>query len=326
MAPTTCRNLAETLLDQLQKCHVLGQQPDITFEHDRVHSEHECLHFAIFQVFGAKSNLCEYCTTVRSTGAELQPMSLRDLIVDIKNDLKLAEKQREDFTEMTKHASLRLKNAWMKKVELKKELIPLEEEKEQMEVKLERAEKRLEDLRLAIESSEHRKFKCAMEVESGRRDEAELTQSIVEAKRWHKEMFQLLTTKLSECSQLGFHHRYLKEKSDEDRVRIVNLEDRLHLLHKKKNYAMMNRKDNGSVKNAAIIEQYEDDIEGSRKRWARARQKLERLSIQKERLLEKLYDLRQTRRDMDTQLQGVRRVRENLRSPLHPHRPVQHYR
>ncbi len=266
---------------------------------------------------------------MRSAGEELQPSSLRDVIVSIKHEIQQSQQIIAVSNERKQAASQRWRIAYTKQGQLRKTLWTLDERRQRAEAKLEAAEKRLDLLSKSRRITEENRTKCKYDAEELKRNEELVSKGIELARKFNVDMMQELSAKLALLSQRGYHHRFVDEKCEADRLKIFDLEEQLVFMKKRFAHFTSQAEENRrarKVKTSAMMEQIEDDMEVARKRAARAKNKILKLEIDVNNLSSELEWHRDRRIDVIDQLENAKRIVENEARKIYSHNPVQYYR
>jgi len=263
---------------------------------------------------------------VRSVGNELQPASLREVIVELKSEIQFYEKEEMRLKEAREVASKRLKSARWKQRELKQKMFVGEERRDRVEDKIAVAEKRLDSICGSLQSSLDRRDWIDTRKKGVEDQSSELEMKIMQAKKWGQTIWTQLSEKLAERSQRHYHYSFVESEAEKSQAKIRSLEDHLGILKQKKEIILKHgaAKKSANMKNKALIEQMEDDIKKSIERCSLANQHYITLKLYRDSLIAEAENVREMRRDIDDQLKGALRRKENR--IINPSYRVQYYR
>ena len=270
--------------------------------------------------------MCRHCANVRSVGDELQPTSLREIIVELKSDIQFYEKEEARLKEENQIALKRLRVARWKQNELKKKIFSKEERRDRIEEKIKAAEQRTERINEHLRNNQDG-INWIDAKKRGFRDESlELELRIKQAKNWGQQIWRQLTEKLAERSQRYYHCGFVQSKADKIRDKMNRLEDQLGMLKEKREVLLKHgaAKKSSLMKNRALMEQREDDIKKAIDRCSISNQQYTTLKLYKDSLVAETENIKEMRRDIDDQLRGVLRTRENR--IINPSYRIQYYR
>ena len=250
---------------------------------------------------------------MRSIGEELQPTSLRDVILQLKSDIQFYEREEKRLKGEREVASKRLKVARWKQNELKQKIFREEERRDRLDDKLKEAEKRKEKLSEYLQGSQDRIDRIDANKKSIADRSSELEMRVEQAKTWGQQIWHQLSRKLAERSQKHYHCTFVQSKAENIKSRIVGLEEHLGILKEKREMLLRHgaAKKSSVVKNRALIEQMEDDIKKSIERCSFANQQYLTMKLYKDSLTAETDNIRDMRRDLDDQMRSALRTREN---------------
>eukprot|EP00794_Sanderia_malayensis_P016682 gene16682-18376_t len=262
---------------------------------------------AIIGVNGRGTMLCNYCTTVRSTGEELEPRSLRELIISIKHDIQQENSRTNQLIALKEDALMRWKTAYGRQREVRKDLVEIEEKNQRLEQRLENAENRLKMINSNLKTIEENKSQLKGNERDRKQNEEWLTNEVEKARKRNKIMMQELSKKLSFLSQRGLHLRFIQDKSDSSRLRIIDLENDIELLRRRKEFIISQGKAAASnrIREFALIEQLQDDIMICNRRSEKAKSKIYQYEIRKDDLIGEIEYQRERRREAIDHLQSA---------------------
>lgn len=250
---------------------------------------------------------------MRSSGEELQPTSLRDVIAEMKSDINFFEREEKRLKEEREIASRRLKVAKWKLNGLKQKIFQVEERRDRLESKISEGERRTEVL-VKLHRSNEERMNWIDERKKGvvSRSE-EFYMKITHTKKCGQQIWTKLSGKLAERSQKHYHCSFLESKAENVKSRIASLEEHLGILKEKKELILKHNvaKRSSMLKNKAMIEQMEDDTKKSLERCSFANQQYLTMKLYKDNLIAETDNLREMRRDLDDQLRALLRAREN---------------
>ena len=246
--------------------------------------------------------------------------------MELKSDITYADNQTKKFNELKQAASVRVKTARWKQAELKQKIYEIEEKRDRIEDKITAAEKRLDDKLQMARRIDEVKFKYDANVEDTKLRLVEEEAKLMHAKKWGKEIWSELSTKLAKRSQLHYHVQFIEEKTNGFKMKISNLEEQLQILNEKRQNVTREEGPRrlAAAKKEALIEQYEDDIERLKEKRALSEQHFLTMMIYKDSLTKEISSLREQRRELEDQLGNALRIREN--KIIRPNLPQQFYR
>ena len=263
---------------------------------------------------------------MRSLGDELQPTSLRDVVIDLKSDIQFYEKEERRLKEENEIILKRLRVARWKQSELRKKIVTEEERRGRMEDKIEAAEKRLDTINERLRNCQDGIDLIDSKKRGFQDQSTELELRIRQAKEWGQQIWRQLSEKLTERSQKHYHCNFVQSKADTIEVRMNGYEEQLGILKEKKEMLLKHgtTKESSSIKYRALIEQMEDDIKKSIQRCSLANQQYISLKVYKDSLIAETENMKEMRRDINDRLIGALRTRENR--IINPGYRVQYYR
>ena len=263
---------------------------------------------------------------MRSVGNELQPASLREVIVELKSEIQFYEKEEIRLKEAREVASKRLKSARWKQRDLKQKIFLGEEKRDRVEDKIAVAEKRIDSICASLKSSLDRRDWIDTRKRGVEDQSAELEMKVMQAKKWGQTAWKQLSEKLAERSQRHYHNSFVESEAEKSQAKIRSLEDHLGILQQKKEMILKHgvAKKSANMKNRALIEQMEDDIKKSIERCSLVNQHYITLKLYRDSIVSEIENIREMRRDIDDQLKGALRRMENR--IINPSYRVQYYR